>query len=103
MKRVVITGLGMVTPLACGVEETWKRLVKGESGAKKVDKFQVDDLPCKIACSIPRGDGQDGTYDPDAWVDPKDQRKVDPFIVYAMTAARQALEDAKWKPKSHED
>ncbi|MBV8792186.1 MAG: beta-ketoacyl-ACP synthase II [Pseudolabrys sp.] len=103
MKRVVITGLGMVTPLACGVEETWKRLVKGESGAKKVDKFQVDDLPCKIACSIPRGDGSNGTFNPDQWMDPKEQRKVDDFIIYAMCAAKQALEDAKWKPKSHED
>ncbi|MBV9262128.1 MAG: beta-ketoacyl-ACP synthase II, partial [Pseudolabrys sp.] len=78
-------------------------LVKGESGAKKVDKFQVDDLPCKIACYIPRGDGSNGTFNPDQWMDPKEQRKVDDFIIYAMCAAKQALEDAKWKPKSHED
>ncbi|MBV9555609.1 MAG: beta-ketoacyl-ACP synthase II [Pseudolabrys sp.] len=103
MKRVVVTGMGMVTPLACGVEETWKRIVKGESGAKKVDKFQVDDLPCKIAASIPRGDGTNGTFNADQWMDPKEQRKVDDFVLYAMCAAKQALADAKWKPESYED
>ncbi|MDB5590598.1 beta-ketoacyl-ACP synthase II [Enterovirga sp.] len=103
MRRVVVTGLGMVTPLACGVEATWRRLLAGESGAARVESFDVSDLACKIACEIPRGDGSDGTYDPDQWVDPKDQRKVDPFIVYAMTAAKQALDDAGWHPKSHAD
>src|SRR5918992_5906092 len=103
MRRVVITGLGMVTPLACGVEATWQRIVAGKSGIKRVDAFEVSDLPCKIAGSIPRGDGSDGTYNPDQWMDPKDQRKVDPFIVYAMAAARQALDDAGWKPTSYDD
>ena len=103
MRRVVVTGLGMVSPLACGVEETWKRLLAGESAARKVDTFETQDLACKIACPIPRGDGSDGSYDPDQWVDAKDQRKVDPFIVYAMTAAQQALDDADWHPTSHED
>jgi 3-oxoacyl-[acyl-carrier-protein] synthase II len=103
MRRVVITGLGMVTPLGCGVEPTWQRLLEGESGAKRLDAFDVSDLACKIACTIPRGDGTDGTYNPDQWMDPKDQRKVDPFIVYAMAAARQALDDAGWKPTSYDD
>src|SRR5215204_2953986 len=103
MRRVVITGLGMVTPLGCGVEPTWKRLLEGRSGAARVEGFEVSDLACKIACTIPRGDGSDGTYNPDHWMDPKDQRKVDPFIVYAMAAARQALDDAGWRPTSYED
>src|SRR5262245_27357621 len=103
MRRVVVTGLGMVTPLACGVEATWKRLTAGESGARKVEKFDVSDLPAKIACTITRGDGTDGTYNPDAWMEPKEQRKVDDFIIYAMTAATQALDDAGWKPTSYDD
>jgi 3-oxoacyl-[acyl-carrier-protein] synthase II len=103
MKRVVVTGMGMVTPLACGVEATWKRLLKGASGAKQIDRFKVDDLPCKIACSIPRGDGTDNTFNPDQWMSPQDQRKVDEFIIYAMCAAKQALEDADWNPTSYED
>jgi 3-oxoacyl-[acyl-carrier-protein] synthase II len=103
MRRVVVTGLGMVTPLACGVEATWRKLIEGTSGASKVEAFEVSDLACKIACSIPRGDGTDGTFNPDQWMDPKDQRKVDPFIIYAMAAARQALDDAGWKPTSYED
>ncbi|WP_375460140.1 beta-ketoacyl-ACP synthase II [uncultured Enterovirga sp.] len=103
MRRVVVTGLGMVTPLGCGVETTWRRLLAGESGAVRVDTFDVSDLACKIACMIPRGDGTEGTFDPDQWMDPKDQRKVDPFIVFAMTAAKQALDDADWHPESYED
>jgi len=103
MRRVVVTGMGMVTPLGCGVEPTWARLVKGESGAKKVDTFEVSDLACKIACMIPRGDGTNGTYNPDQWMEPKEQRKVDEFIVYAMCAAKQALDDAGWKPKSPDE
>jgi 3-oxoacyl-[acyl-carrier-protein] synthase II len=93
----------MVTPLACGVEATWQRLTAGQSGAKKIEKFDVSDLPCKIACTITRGDGSDGTYNPDAWMEPKEQRKVDDFIVYAMTAATQAIEDSGWKPTSYDD
>jgi 3-oxoacyl-[acyl-carrier-protein] synthase II len=103
MRRVVVTGMGMVTPLGCGVEPTWARLVKGESGAKKVDTFEVSDLACKIACMIPRGDGSNGTYNPDQWMEPKEQRKVDEFIVYAMCAAKQALDDAGWKPKTPDE
>ena len=98
MRRVVVTGLGMVTPLGCGVEATWQRLLAGESGARRIEKFEVADLPAKIACQIPRGDGSNGTYNPDQWMEPKEQRKVDDFIVFAMCAARQALEDSGWKP-----
>jgi 3-oxoacyl-[acyl-carrier-protein] synthase II len=103
MRRVVVTGLGMVTPLGCGVEVTWKKLLKGESGASKVEAFDVSDLACKIACSIPRGGGAEGSYNPDQWMEPKEQRKVDPFIVYAMTAATQALKDANWKPSTPDE
>ncbi len=103
MRRVVVTGLGMVTPLACGVEETWRRLLACESGINRVDKFEVSDLPCKIAGQIPRGDGNDGTFNPDQWMEPKEQRKVDDFILFAMSAAKQALDDADWHPESYED
>ena len=103
MRRVVVTGLGMVTPLGCGVEPTWERLLAGKSGAKRVESFEVSDLPSKIACQIPRGDGSNGTYNPDQWMEPKEQRKVDEFITYAMCAASQALDDAGWHPKDRED
>jgi len=103
MRRVVVTGLGMVTPLGCGVTPTWQRLLAGKSGARKIEKFDVSDLPAKIGCTIPRGDGSDGTFNPDAWMEPKEQRKVDEFIVYAMCAATQALDDAGWKPVSYDD
>ncbi|MEP7456951.1 beta-ketoacyl-ACP synthase II [Phyllobacterium sp. SB3] len=103
MRRVVITGLGLVSPLASGVELTWSRLLAGQSGARRVTEFDVEDLPCKIACRIPVGDGTDGTFNPDEWMEPKDQRKVDPFIIYAVAAADQALADAKWAPESDED
>jgi 3-oxoacyl-[acyl-carrier-protein] synthase II len=95
--------MGMVTPLGCGVETTWQRLIKGESGAKKIDRFDVSDVACQIACMIPRGDGSNGTYNPDQWMLPKEQRKVDEFIVFAMCAAKQALDDAGWHPQSYED
>jgi 3-oxoacyl-[acyl-carrier-protein] synthase II len=104
LRRVVVTGLGMVTPLGCGVEATWSRLLAGESGAIRVDDvIDVSDLPSKVACRVPRGDGSNGSYSPDAWMEPKDQRKVDEFIVFAMAAARQALDHAHWHPSSYED
>src|ERR1700755_1682480 len=103
MRRVVVTGLGMVSPLACGVEPTWKRILNGESGARKIESFDVSDLPCKIACQVPRGNGSDGTFNPDQWMEPKDQRKVDDFIIFAMAAARQALDDADWHPSPEKD
>ena len=103
MRRVVVTGLGMLTPLACGVEQTWQRLLACESGINRVDKFEVSDLPCKIAGQIPRGDGTDGTFEPNQWMEPKERRKVDDFILFAMSAAKQALDDAGWHPESYED
>ena len=103
MRRVVVTGLGMVTPLACGVEPTWQRLIEGQSGLRRIERFDVSDIPSKIAGQIPRGDGSDGTYNPDQWMEPKEQRKVDDFIVYGMCAARQALDDAGWRPTNQDD
>ena len=103
MRRVVVTGLGMVSPLACGVEETWKRILGGESGASRIEAFDVSDMPCQIACSIPRGDGTNGTYNPDNWMEPREQKRVDEFIVFALCAAKQALDDAGWHPQSYED
>src|SRR6202142_2339399 len=103
MRRVVVTGMGMLTPLGCGVETTWQRLLKGESGVKKIESFDVSDISCKTAGVVPRGDGTNGSYNPDQWMEPKEQRKVDDFIVFGMCAARQALDDAGWRPQSHED
>jgi 3-oxoacyl-[acyl-carrier-protein] synthase II len=103
MRRVVVTGLGMVSPLGCGVESSWKRILGSESGAGKIETFDVSDLTSKIACQVPRGDGSGGTFNPDQWMEPKDQRKVDDFIIFAMCAARQALDDADWHPASEED
>src|ERR1044072_1594366 len=103
MRRVVVTGLGMVTPLACGVEQTWQRLLAGHSGARKIEKFQVDDLAAKIACQIPRGDGSDGTYNSDQWMEPKEQRRVDEFIPYAICAAREGVDPAGSKPAKRAD
>ena len=103
MRRVVVTGLGMVSPLGCGVETTWQRILQGKSGARKIETFDVSDLPAKVACQVPRGDGTDGTFNADQWMEPKDQRKVDDFIIFAMAAARQALDDADWHPSTEED
>ncbi len=98
LRRVVVTGLGMVTPLACGVEETWRRLIDGRSGAGPITRFDASHLATTYACEIPRGDGSDGTFDPDNWMEPKEQRKVDDFILYGMAAAQQAVEDSGWTP-----
>jgi 3-oxoacyl-[acyl-carrier-protein] synthase II len=103
MRRVVVTGLGMVSPLACGVEPTWKRILNGESGARRIETFDVSDLQTKIACNVPRGDGSNDTFNADQWMEPKDQRKVDDFIIFAMAAATQALKDANWHPETEED
>ena len=103
MRRVVITGMGMVGPLGMGVEHSWKRLIAGESGAARVSRIDVSDIASQIACEIPRGDGSNGTFNPDQWMDPKDQRKVDEFIVYGLAAAGEALRDANWAPESRED
>jgi 3-oxoacyl-[acyl-carrier-protein] synthase II len=98
-----VTGLGMVSPLACGVETTWQRLINGQSGVKRIETFDVSDLPSRIAGIVPRGDGSDGTFNPDQWMEPKEQRKVDQFIIFAMCAARQAVEDAGWRPTADAD
>ena len=103
MRRVVVTGLGLVSPLACGVEESWIRLLAGQSGAGPITRFDASNLPARIACEIPLGDGTDGTYNPDDWVPAKDQRKLDGFITYSITAATQAVEDAGWMPDDEEE
>ena len=103
LRRVVITGLGLVTPLGCGVETSWSRLLAGQSGARRIEEFPVDDLACQIGCFVPRGALGEGKFNPDDWMEPKEQRKVDDFIVYAMAAATQALADAGWAPKTAED
>ncbi|MCP4071258.1 MAG: beta-ketoacyl-ACP synthase II [Hyphomicrobiales bacterium] len=103
MRRVVITGTGMVSPLGSGTEITWKRLLDGKNAAARVETFEVDDLAAQIACQIPLGDGSDGTFNADDWMAPKEQRKVDPFIIYGMAAATQALDDADWHPSTDDD
>ncbi|MGH9743285.1 MAG: beta-ketoacyl synthase N-terminal-like domain-containing protein, partial [Candidatus Acidiferrum sp.] len=103
MRRVVVTGVGLVTPLACGVKETWSRLLDGKSGIRPITRFKVDDLPARIAADVPVGDGSDGTFNADQWVDPKEQRRVDPFIIYALTAAQQAVTDSGYEPKTEEE
>lgn len=103
MRRVVVTGLGMVSPLACGVEKTWERLLAGKSGASTITKFEADHLATNYACEVPRGDGSDGTYNEDDWIAPKEARKVDEFIRYGICAAQQAVDDAGWTPDREED
>ena len=95
MKRVVVTGLGLVTPLGVGVDFVWDNLIKGNSGIGKIENFDTEDLPVKIAAQIPRG-GELGSYNPDDWLDPKEQRKVDEFITYAICASDQAIKDSGW-------
>jgi len=105
MRRVVVTGLGLVTPLACGVEETWSRLLDGQSGAGPITLFDAKEsgVGTTYACEVPRGDGSDGTFDPDAWLAPKEQRKIGDFILYGLVAAEMAVTDAGWKPDAEED
>lgn len=103
MRRVVVTGLGMVTPLACGVEETWSRLLDGQSGAGPITRFDASNVVTKYACEIPFGDGSEGSFNPDDWMDPKDRRKVDDFILYGMAAAEQAVRDSGWEPATEEE
>ncbi|MCE5972080.1 beta-ketoacyl-ACP synthase II [Sinirhodobacter sp. WL0062] len=102
MRRVVVTGLGLVTPLACGVEETWARLIAGESGAGPITRFDASNVTTKYACEVPRGDGSNGTFNPDDWMEPKEQRKVDEFILYGIAAAVQAVQDSGWMPEEEE-
>jgi len=102
MRRVVVTGLGLVTPLGCGVNAVWRRLVDGESGIRAIQSFDVSDLPCKVAAQVPQGETAAGYFNADDWMPPKDQRKVEPFIVYAMAATVQAVEDSGWMPSDEE-
>ena len=103
MRRVVVTGLGMVSPLACGVEETWKRLISGENAANIITRFNADNFSTNYACEIPFGDGTNGTFNPTDWMEPKERRKVDDFILYGMAAADMAVADSGWLPKEEED
>lgn len=103
MRRVVVTGLGLVTPLADGVEATWQRLLAGQSGAGTIRQFDADHLPTNYACEVPLGDGSDGTFNADAYMEPKEQRKVDDFILFGMAAAQQAVEDSGWRPATEEE
>jgi len=99
MRRVVVTGLGLVTPLGVGAERVWKRLISAESGIRSIQSFDVSDLPAKIAGQVPRGETAAGDFNADDWVPPKDQRKMDEFIVFAMAAADQAVKDSGWLPQ----
>ena len=102
MRRVVVTGLGLVTPLASGVEETWTRLLDGQSGAGPITHFDASNVATKYACEIPYGDGTDGTFNPDDWMEPKERRKVDDFILYGIAAAEMAVRDSGWAPEDEE-
>ncbi|GAA6207833.1 beta-ketoacyl-ACP synthase II [Cognatishimia sp. WU-CL00825] len=102
MRRVVITGLGLVTPLACGVEESWSRILDGKSGAGPITRFDAERVATKYACEVPLGDGSDGTFNADDWMAPKERRKVDDFILYGISAAEQAVQDAGWTPEDTE-
>ncbi|WP_024586203.1 beta-ketoacyl-ACP synthase II [Aliihoeflea sp. 2WW] len=103
MRRVVVTGLGLLSPFGVGVEHGWKELLSGKSAARPIDQFETSDLPCKIAMPIPRDMSQEGAFDPDAFMEPKEQRKVGDFILYGVAAAELALADSGWKPTSAED
>ncbi|HKF73430.1 MAG TPA: beta-ketoacyl-ACP synthase II, partial [Stellaceae bacterium] len=103
MRRVVVTGMGMVTPLGCGVDVTWRHLLAGQSGIAGIQAFDVSDMPAKIAGLVPRGETSSGLFNADDWVPHKDQRKMDEFIVFALTAATQAVEDSGWKPEDTEN
>ena len=104
MRRVVVTGLGLVTPLATGVEETWSSLLDGQSGAGPITLFDAEasGVATTYACEVSRGDGTNGTFNPDDWVIKKDQKKIDDFILYGIAAAEMAVRDADWTPEDTE-
>lgn len=102
MRRVVVTGIGAITPLGIGIDFVWNRLLNGESGISAIQQFDVSDLPAKIAGSVPLGETSDGLFNADDWVPPKDQRKMDRFILYAVAAAKQAVQDSGWVAESEE-
>ena len=103
MRRVVVTGLGLVTPLGIGVDHVWKRLLDGDSGLSSIQSFDASDLSCRIAGHVPVGETADGNFNIDDWIDRKDQRKMDPFIAFAITAAEEAIRDSGWMPEGEED
>jgi len=103
MRRVVVTGLGAVTPLGCGVKATWDKLIAGQSGVARIEHFDTSDLVAKIAGQIPRGNQGPDAFNPDEFMPPKDQRKVDQFILYAVAAADLAIKDAGWQPQTEDD
>ena len=103
LRRVVVTGLGTVNPLGCGVETTWANILASKSGAKRIDDFQIDDIACQIAHRIPLGSLDEGKFNPDDWMDSKEQRKVDPFIIFGMAAASMAIADAGVEPKTQDE
>jgi len=102
MRRVVVTGMGMVTPLGDGVDTNWRRLMAGESGIRAIQAFDTSDLATKIGGEVPQGDKANGHFNADLYMLPKDQRKVDKFILFGMAAAKQAVEDSGWKPVDDE-
>ncbi len=102
MRRVVVTGIGLVSPLADGLEESWERILDGQSGAGPITQFDTTGLTTTYACEVPRGDGSNGTFNADAYMAPKEQRKVDTFILFGLAAAQQAVEDSGWMPEDRE-
>ena len=103
MRRVVVTGLGLVTSLGCGVEVNWENLLAGKSGICAIQSFDISDLPAKIAGQVPVGETAEGLFNADDWMTPKDQRRMDDFIVYGLTAAIQAVADSGWTAETEED
>ncbi len=103
MRRVVVTGVGLVCPLGIGHDFVWKRLLNSESGIRRIENFDVSDIPSKIAGQVPEGDTAEGLFNADDWVSPKEQRRMDPFIVYGLAAAEQAVADSGWRPETEED
>ena len=102
MRRVVITGMGIVSPLGVGLDHNWSTLLAGNHGFAPITRFKVDDLPCQIAACVPFGDGTKGSLDPDQWVEPKDQRKIDPFILFGLIASQMAVQDSGYVAETEE-
>ena len=102
MRRVVVTGIGLLSPFGMGAEHTWKQILAGKSACRKIDAFETDDLACRIAHIVPRGDGSDNTFNPDRFLEPKEQRKVGAFILYGIAAAEEAIADSGWKAATYE-
>ena len=103
MRRVVVTGIGLVTPFGIGIQNNWNQLIEGKSGISTIQSFDVSDLPARIAGQVPRGPTAESLFQADDWVSPKDQRKMDDFILYGLGAAAQAVEDAGWTPTDEEE